>query len=177
MLRGVPSGMLHATHGRDDGMLGEAAQRTELVERLPLLEHARGAVHHRTRPNGAHIGLAQAWPVVQAVEAFAAVRRPVQRHAVTGLHMRDARTDGFHVAGAFVPVHNGHGMLGVAGQHVPVAATDARRRDAHQHLTHLRRLQVDLFDDKRGVGFVHDSGAYLHFLLQLCCDGSNKTYP
>ena len=84
----------------------------------------------------------------QVVAARAARGHEAERNVIAGNDVRDPLADGFDDACAFVPEHHrpaAGAEIAVGVAHVGVA--HAGGDDLHEHLTRLRRVELDLFDD------------------------------
>ena len=169
-----------------DAVLGERAEAAHGGDVVALvIVMAGGAVLLATRQQrGAQV--AQVLVAGRARRADAARRHERGDDVVADLEALHVRTDLDDLAGALVaghdrellPAHHG-GDLGVedhvAGDQVLVGVAHAARRELHQDLAVLGRVELDLLDLVLGVRRVQHRGLGLHqFPLAGRRDGSNR---
>jgi len=96
-----------------------------------------------------------------AIEAFAAVGRPVQRNVIAGAYVPDPFADRLDNPGPFVADDGGQRVLRRPGHEVPVAVAHADRLYLYEDLTGFRRAKVD------GSNVERDSRAVEHGSFDL----------
>ena len=124
---------------------------------------ARRAVEQGARPRVLPGDLAEVEPARRACGTRPARRHEAERDTVARGETADARADGLDDAGALVPEHRRPAPVAeVAVGEADVGVAHARRRDPHQHLARVRRVEGQRLDAQRRARLVQHGGADLH---------------
>ena len=119
-----------------------------------MMNTARGILLAAPQPRRA-IGIGrqpdsvtQVGPTREAVTAGAAEAADARDHVITGLDVRNLRTDGLDDTGRLVAEHRRYRRRILALHEVEVGVAQSRGRRLHQHLVRADRADLHVVDDE-----------------------------
>ena len=150
--------------------LGEGADARHLVDVLPLVLQAIGAVEHAPARRG--VAVAQDAPPDRAVETAPAMRPEREDDVVAGHDVGDACADLLDDARRLVAEHHGKRRRPVPVHDVPVAVADARGLHLHAGLAGARAL-LGQIHDLEGRVCLEEDGSFHGLFLSGVTSGSS----
>jgi hypothetical protein len=85
-----------------------------------------------------------------------------QDNTISWMQAADSLPNLDHDTSTFMTKHDGQWFRYGAIAHVQIAATNASRLHAYQHLALMRRIQLDFFDDSWLPSFIQHSSSGFH---------------